>query len=153
MKRKASFYISPFIVSSHVSALVKLVRSSSGQTCLPAGCYVYCFHPWYPTLRRDRWLINTNINKIEEQIPYYTVLFFPHTDCLFYTNKAAVSPTGEANEGPYLPCLCDHTASFSLSWLALNRKEARRVLSVKRCAITLSFTGSGFVVSHPMTVR
>lgn len=29
-------------------------------------------------------------------------------------NKAAVFPTGEANKGPYLLCLCDHAASLPL---------------------------------------
>ncbi len=88
-----------------------------------------------------------------EEIPDCNVFVFVNTDGLFYWDKAAVFPTGKANKGPYLLCLCDHTASFPLLRLALNRKEARRVLSVKRCAITLSFTDSGFVVSHPMTVR
>lgn len=86
-----------------------------------------------------------------EEIPNYIVLFSLNTHSL--RKQTAVFPKGKANQEPYLLWLCDHTASLPFLRLALNRKEVRCVLSVKRRAITLSFTDSRFVVSHPMTVR
>lgn len=88
-----------------------------------------------------------------EEICYCIISVSLSPGGLWDRNKAAVFPTGESNKGRVYSACVIAPPPFPVLRRALNRKEAQRVLSVKRCAITLSFTDSGFVVSHPMTVR
>lgn len=49
--------------------------------------------------------------------------------------------------------LCDHSASHPRFTAGFKQEGGAARVSVKHRAITRSFTDSGFVVSHPMTVR